>query len=54
MKRLILLAAACVLLAQGQAQAQEIEPLTMKIMLQWTVAGAFAGLAAERTSTTCS
>ena len=32
------------LFAQGQAQAQEIEPLAMKIVLQWTVAGAVVGV----------
>ncbi len=43
MKKIALLAIVLVLVFQSALQAQEREPLAMRIMLDWSVGGAFAG-----------
>ena len=45
MKKALLLAVAMVLVLHAPAMAQEREPLVMRIELEWTVAGIFAGVA---------
>ncbi len=43
LKRITLVAMAVILLGTAQAQAQEREPLAMRILLEWTLGGAVLG-----------